>query len=114
LKHVGKARLIDPTLLLKTNWRDDLLVKTTRRHSWPAGIEETFKTIFASNKQSPAANRPPIAPQDLLIQEFDGTAVATFHLGNDATRQRRTFVLRCNGDDWKIVHLHASAIGAQP
>src|SRR4051794_2061433 len=34
-------------------------------------IEQTFKTIFANNKQSPSATRPPIAPQDLLIQELD-------------------------------------------
>jgi ketosteroid isomerase-like protein len=77
-------------------------------------IKETFTTILARYAQPNSTTRPPIAPQDLQIQEFDGTAIVTFHLGNDAARQRRTFVLRRAGDAWKIVHLHGSAIGAQP
>jgi ketosteroid isomerase-like protein len=49
-----------------------------------------------------------IQPQDLSVQRFDGFAVVTFHLGTDAARGRRTFVLRQSGSEWKIVHVHAS------
>jgi ketosteroid isomerase-like protein len=77
-------------------------------------IQETFTTIYERYPPRSTTTRPPIAPQDLHIQEFDGTAIVTFHLGNDVARQRRTFVLRRIGDAWKIVHLHGSAIGAQP
>jgi len=44
----------------------------------------------------------------LLIQEYDGLAVVTFHLGTDTRVSRRTLVFRRIGSDWKIVHLHAS------
>ena len=74
-------------------------------------IERTFKTIF--DAYPPRSTRPPtpIAPQDLLIQEFDGHAVVTFQLGSETARQRRTFVLKRISGEWKIVHLHGSATG---
>ena len=77
-------------------------------------IERTFKTIF--DAYPPRSNRPPtpLAPQDLLIQELDGHAVVTFHLGSETARQRRTFVLKRVGAEWKIVHLHGSASANQP
>ena len=77
-------------------------------------IERTFKMIF--DAYPPRPNRPPapIAPQDLLIQEGDGHAVVTFQLGSETARQRRTFVLRRVGQEWKIVHMHGSAAGTQP
>ena len=77
-------------------------------------IERTFKTIFDAYPSR--SNRPPtpIAPQDLLIQELDGHAVVTFQLGSETARQRRTFVLKRFGDEWKIVHLHGSASANQP
>ena len=77
-------------------------------------IERTFKTIFDAYPPRPTRPPTPIAPQDLLIQELDGHAVVTFQLGSDTARQRRTFVLRRVGEEWKIVHLHGSAAGAQP
>ena len=77
-------------------------------------IERTFRTIF--DAYPPRSNRPPtpIAPQDLLIQELDGYAIVTFQLGSETARQRRTFVLKRVGDEWKIVHLHGSASANQP
>ena len=77
-------------------------------------IERTFKAIF--DAYPPRSNRPPapIAPQDLLIQELDGHAVVTFQLGSETARQRRTFVLKRVGAEWKIVHLHGSASANQP
>jgi ketosteroid isomerase-like protein len=76
-------------------------------------IERAFKTIF--DAYPPRTGRPPtpIAPQDLLIQERDGHAVVTFQLGSETARQRRTFVLKRIGDQWKIVHLHGSAAANQ-
>lgn len=72
-------------------------------------IERTFKTIF--DAYPPRSNRPPtpIVPQDLLIQELDGHAIVTFQLGSETARQRRTFVLKRIGAEWKIAHLHGSA-----
>jgi len=77
-------------------------------------IERTFKTIF--DAYPPRSNRSPapIVPQDLLIQELDGHAVVTFELGSQTARQRRTFVLKRVGNEWKIVHLHGSASAGQP
>ena len=77
-------------------------------------IERTFKTIFDAYPLR--SNRPPtlIVPQDLLIQELDGHAVVTFQLGSETARQRRTFVLKHVGNEWKIVHLHGSASTNQP
>jgi ketosteroid isomerase-like protein len=76
-------------------------------------IERTFKTIF--DAYPPRTGRPPtpIAPEDLLIQELDGHAVVTFQLGSETARQRRTFVLKRIGNQWKIVHLHGSAAANQ-
>ena len=77
-------------------------------------IERTFKKIF--DAYPPRTGRPstPIPPQDLLIQELDQHAVVTFQLGSETARQRRTFVLKRIGDEWKIVHLHGSASANQP
>ena len=74
-------------------------------------IEKTFKAVFDAYPPRPARAATPIAPQDLLIQEFEGQAVVTFQLGNEGARQRRTFVLRRLKGEWKIVHLHGSAAG---
>ena len=76
-------------------------------------IERTFKAIF--DAYPPRSNRPPtpIAPQDLLIQEYDGHAVVTFQLGSETARQRRTLALKRMGAEWKIVHLHGSAAADQ-
>jgi hypothetical protein len=66
-------------------------------------IERTFKTIFDAYPLRSTGPATPIAPQDLLIQELEGYAVVTFALGNDNARQRRTFVLKRAGGEWKIV-----------
>jgi ketosteroid isomerase-like protein len=51
-----------------------------------------------------------IRPRDLDIRLFGDAALATFHLGDDNSLGRRTFVLARYGDAWKIVHLHASNV----
>jgi ketosteroid isomerase-like protein len=75
-----------------------------------AEIERVFKNLMQAG---PSPARAMIQPQDLTIQQVDRIAVATFHLGTDAARSRRTFVLRQVGSDWKIVHLHASSFNVR-
>lgn len=48
-----------------------------------------------------------LVPEDLKIQEFGDTAIATFHI-RDNDLSRRTLVLRKDSDNWLIQHLHAS------
>lgn len=71
-----------------------------------ANIARTFGQVFKPS----GASRPVIQPQDLKVQRLGDTAIVTFHLGSDASRARRTFVLRRIESQWKIVHLHASII----
>ena len=75
-------------------------------------IAEAFAAVFKPGRPVPAGGRPLIQPQDLKVQRFGDLAVVTFHLGTDATRGRRTFVLRRIDSGWRIVHLHASTIAA--
>lgn len=52
-----------------------------------------------------------LQPHDLYIQRFGNIAIATFHLDDrPGTINRRTIVLHRVGDDWEIVHLHASEV----
>ncbi len=50
-----------------------------------------------------------IQPADLKVQDYGAMAVITFHLEGGDNLGRRTLVLRRDENDWKIVHLHASA-----
>ncbi len=52
---------------------------------------------------------PRIQPQDLKVQDYGDVAIATFHLGAGETVGRRTIVLRRQGGQWAIAHLHASS-----
>lgn len=72
-------------------------------------IQRTFQVVFDLIRGG--RTTPPyqdLQTRDLLIQEYDGLAVLTFHLGTDTRVGRRTLVFRRMGSDWKIVHLHAS------
>ena len=71
------------------------------------GIGQQFKELY-ERVGPPRGTGGTIRPQDLKVQRFDGFAVVTFHLGTEAARGRRTFVLRRDGSEWKIVHVHAS------
>jgi ketosteroid isomerase-like protein len=86
----------------------------TGRIQGRVSIEQSFKAVFDRYPPRSTTPRPSISPRDLLIQQFEGSAVVSFHLGDDIARQRRTFVLRRIGEDWKIVHLHGSAAGERP
>lgn len=84
-----------------------------RRVEGQADIARAFTELFGP-PVSPPGSATLIQPQDLMVQRFDGVAVATFHLGSDASRGRRTFVLRRIGPDWRIAHLHASNLSPNP
>ena len=72
-------------------------------------IVAAFKSVF-----SDFPNRmegPPyltIDPIDLRIDVLGTAAIVTFHLGDEAPRNRRTLVFVREGDAWRIAHLHAS------
>jgi len=75
------------------------------------GIDPQMLAVIAALKSR--KDGPPyldIRPKDLDIRVFGDAALATFHLGDDDTLGRRTFVLSKYGRDWKIVHLHASNV----
>ena len=82
-----------------------------RRFQGKQEIQRTFQVVFdqirASSKRTTAPYQD-LQPRDLLVQQFDGVAVLTFHLGSEPRIGRRTLVFRRIGPDWKIVHLHAS------
>jgi ketosteroid isomerase-like protein len=77
-----------------------------------ANIARAFEAVFKPGRPVPPGGRPLIQPQDLKVQSFGEVAIVTFHLGTDAARGRRTFVLRRLDGHWRIVHLHASSIAA--
>jgi ketosteroid isomerase-like protein len=77
-----------------------------------ANIARAFESVFKPGRPIPPGGRPVIQPQDLKIQILGETAIVTFHLGNDTTRGRRTFVLQRINSKWHIVHLHASTVAA--
>ncbi len=75
-------------------------------------VEATFKAVFAGARRGTAG--PPylhIVPRNLRIQLLPGAAVVTFEFERGAgSRGRRTLVFERRGNDWKIVHLHASNV----
>lgn len=75
-----------------------------------ADVERAFAAVFKPGRPIPPGGRPLIQPQDLKVQRFGDMALVTFHLGNDKTRGRRSFVLRRVDAKWRIQHLHASTI----
>ena len=82
-----------------------------RRFQGKQNIQRTFQVVFdqiRGNSKRTTAPYQDLQPRDLLVQQFDGFAVLTFHLGSEARIGRRTLIFRRLGSDWKIVHLHAS------
>ncbi|MCC7412639.1 MAG: nuclear transport factor 2 family protein [Gammaproteobacteria bacterium] len=73
----------------------------------PADMQRLARELPA---QRPGPPYHALEPQDLDIRVFDGAALATFHLERPGSLGRRTIVLARTGDDWKIVHLHASRV----
>lgn len=51
-----------------------------------------------------------ITPREQRVQRYDDVAVVTFRLDQEGAIGRRTIVLRKAGEQWRIVHFHASTI----
>ena len=80
----------------------------TRRVEGRAAIAREFEAAYQRVGPAAGGRGTIIQPTDLKVQRFNDFAVVTFHLGTEAMRGRRTFVLRQVDARWKIVHLHAS------
>jgi hypothetical protein len=82
----------------------------------PEAFEKAWLGVFARIKKQSGRDQPPymnLRPQDLLIQmQSPDIALATFHLIDGDTIDRRSMVLKQYPDGWKIVHIHASNIGS--
>jgi ketosteroid isomerase-like protein len=76
-------------------------------------VEASFRLVFAEARKGKSA--PPylnIRPRDVKIQQLGETVViVSFHFDRGASSfGRRTLVMQKRGDQWLIVHLHASNV----
>lgn len=70
-----------------------------------AEIEAAFTALFAQMANAKGKGMPP--PESLRVQLLgEEAAIVTFQTTNPNVTSRRTFVLRRDGTQWKIVHLH--------
>lgn len=74
-----------------------------------AEIEAAFTGLFAQMANAKGKGMP--APEQLRVDMLgENAAIVTFQTTNPNVMSRRTFVLRREGGEWKIVHLHGSNI----
>jgi ketosteroid isomerase-like protein len=100
-------------------WADDAtvfnpFVEVARRISGKPEIMAFFRNRFDSLKKPDS--KPPylkIQPKDLQIRMLKGAALVTFHLGGETGLGRRTLILEKQGNNWLIIHLHASSFTFQ-
>lgn len=85
--------------------------------AYPARLEgealfESWRAIHASFRDDrPGPPYLAITPLDLQVQRFGEIAIASFHLRTPGVPPgRRTIVLLESGNEWKIVHMHASSM----
>jgi ketosteroid isomerase-like protein len=74
------------------------------RASGRVEIDAAFQSLFAGAK--PGKGMP--APENLQVQTIGDVTIVTFQTVNPNVTSRRTFVLRREGRQWRIVHLHGS------
>jgi ketosteroid isomerase-like protein len=74
-------------------------------------VTAAFGRFFAMAKER-GATRLGIEPLDLVVQNHDGFAIATFHLRGNGNIGRRSILLGLQDGRWRIVHFHASALEA--
>ncbi len=77
-------------------------LRLTGKNSIKGAFSNVIERIKASGKTAIKLNA-----EDLLLQEFGDTAIATFHIRDDDL-SRRTLVLHRIDGQWLIEHLHAS------
>lgn len=80
-----------------------------RRVEGREAVLATFHEFFALVKGRGRTTLN-IDPIDRRIQLYGEVAIVTFELDSDEAVGRRSIVLRRTGDDWRIVHFHASLI----
>lgn len=68
-----------------------------------------FHSFFERVRES-GTNSLTIVPVEQNIQRYGEVAIVTFRLESDDRIGRRSIAFRKIGDDWLIVHFHASAI----
>lgn len=83
-----------------------------RRFDGRAAVDAQFERVFEAIRKD--ASGPPyhrLQPEALTIDMLgDSAALVSFELHNAVRIARRTLVLRRIGEEWRIVHLHASNV----
>ena len=75
-------------------------------------IRGAFERVLERIKSSGATGMH-IDPEEVLVKTFGDAAIVTFHI-RDGDLSRRTLLLRKDGEDWGIEHLHASNAPLMP
>jgi predicted enzyme related to lactoylglutathione lyase len=105
------AGCFDPEASLYFPFRDSAGLTEGRE-----AIIERFGRLFAAWRCR--GKSPPFVgfvPEDLAVRAAGpGHALATFTVGIDASRGRRTVLGRQALEGWRILHLHASNLGTPP
>ncbi|MBZ5587230.1 MAG: nuclear transport factor 2 family protein [Acidobacteriia bacterium] len=74
-------------------------------------VTKVFNVFFDSiRKRNTGPQYMRLVPQDLRVQIYKDTAIATFHFKGPDLISRRTLVLEREGGKWLVVHMHASGI----
>jgi hypothetical protein len=102
----------------RARFRDDATIffpqqYQVRRAAGRVDTDAAWDAVFGSIRAASGKTGPPfmhLRPQEIVVQELAGSAIATFILqsGTDGTVGRRSLVLAETADGWKIVHLHGS------
>ncbi len=74
-------------------------------------ITKVFTVFFAGVRKGKTGPRyMNLVPEGQKVQLYGDTAVVTFHFEGPDLIARRTLVLRREGGNWLIVHMHASGL----
>ena len=89
-----------------------------RRVDGRAAAEGVFAGGFAPYGPTASSPRPPLPPplipSRLRVQVFGDAALITFEVIRPTELARRTLVAQRDGNDWRIVHIHASSGDTKP
>jgi ketosteroid isomerase-like protein len=78
------------------------------RGQFEAGFKKVFEQIRGNQTKPPYMR---VEPRDLQVKMLGEVAIITFHLDDrPGFLNRRTIVMKKFGNEWKIVHLHASEV----
>ncbi len=102
----------------RARFRDDATIffpqqYQVRRAAGRTETDAAWQAVFGSIRAASGKTAPPymqLQPQEIVVQELVGAAVATFILqsGPAGTVGRRSLVIVETADGWKIAHLHGS------